>query len=145
MENFKDFSETKNVTINPANIDYSNADFAGRDVIAHFERKPKRYKIRARKAFEQEIEEENKRVTVTTFIVGATVLATTVCTLAISNEDLELSQRIGSILLGIVSSKGLYDSVKTLSESITRKLNLENAYFDKYGKEYEEKRGRSLW
>lgn len=144
MEEYNDFTEIENVTINPSKMNSDNFDFSGRNVVLHFENKSKRYKIKARKSLENQIDEESKRVILNTFMVGATVLATTVCTLAISSEDLEVSQRIGSILLGIVSSKGLYDSVKTLSESVTRKIKLENTYFDKFGVDYEEKRGRSL-
>ena len=46
MEEYKDFTETKNVTINPDNINKDYFDFTGRDVVAYFENKQKRYKIK---------------------------------------------------------------------------------------------------
>lgn len=144
MENWKDFTSTKNVTINPAKLDGIDYDYAGRGIIEHFENKPKRYKIKMRKTFENEIDEERKRVTLNSFMVGASALATIVFALSVTNADLEASQRIGSLLISSISSKGLYDSVKILNNSIKRKTKLENTYFDTYNEEYEEKRGRSL-
>jgi len=145
MEDYNDFNETQKVTINPAKMNSDNFDFVGRNVVAHFENNPKRYKIRARKAFEQEIDEERKRVTMNTFVVGGTVLVTAACALITGNEDLEIAQRMGALLMGVVSSKGVYESAKILSESLKRKVKLEDTYFEKFGQEYEEKRGRSLW
>lgn len=119
-------------------------DFTGRDVVAYFEDKPKRYKIKQKRAFEQEIDEERKRVTSNTFITGSTALATTICALSVANDELDFVQRCAFLLLTLITSKGLYDSTKILNESIKRKLKLENTYFDTYEEEYEEKRGRSL-
>ena len=143
-EEYNDFTETENVTINPSSMDSGVFSFSGRNVTANFENKPKRYKITKRKSLEHEIDEESKRITLNTFAVGATVLATTVFAISTINADLEISQRIGSLLMSLVSTKGLYDSVKILNESIKRKEKLENTYFDTYNEEYEEKRGRSL-
>ena len=105
---------------------------------------PKRYKIKSRKSLEHEIDEESKRVTLNTFAVGATVLVTTAFALSVGNDNLEVFQRLGSLLMSVISSKGVYDSAKILNESIKRKTKLENSYFDTYNEEYEEKRGRSL-
>ena len=144
MERYNDFKETKNVTINPASMDYNSFDFAGRNVVDYFENKPKRYKIKQKKSFEQEIDEERKRVTINTVITGSAVLATTLCVLSAASDELDFVQRCAFLLLSGVTSKGLYDSAKILNESIKRKLKLEDTYFDTYGEEYEEKRGRSL-
>ena len=144
MERYNDFTETENVILNPDNINKDSFDFAGRDVVAYFENKPKRYKIKQKKAFEQEIDEEAKRVTLNTIITGSTALATTICALSVANDELDFVQRCAFLLLTTVTSKGLYDSVKLLNESIKRKLKLEKTYFDTYAEEYEEKRGRSL-
>ena len=45
MDNNNDFTETKNVTINPNNIDFNSVDFTERNVVSYFENEPKRYKI----------------------------------------------------------------------------------------------------
>jgi len=134
MEKYDDFKETENVAVN-----------TDRDIVNYFENKPKRYKIRQKRAFEHEIDEEKRRVTLNAFAVGATVLATTICGMAIGNEDLDFVQRVSSFLIGIITTKGIYDSAKILNESIKRKTNLEKTYFDTYEEEYEEKRGKSLW
>lgn len=153
MENWKDFNETENVTINPSNIDEVYGDFrqtknvtinTDRDIVNYFENEPKRYKIKQKKAFEQEIDEERKRVTINTVITGGTILATTLCALSVLNNELDFVQRCAYLLLSTVTSKGLYDSAKTLNEAVKRKLKLERTYFDTYNEEYEEKRGRSL-
>lgn len=153
MENWKDFNETENVTINPTSIDKIYGDFrqtknvtinTDRDIVNYFENEPKRYKIKQKKAFEQEIDEERKRVTINTVITGGTILATTLCALSVLNNELDFVQRCAYLLLSTVTSKGLYDSAKTLNEALKRKLKLERTYFDTYNEEYEEKRGRSL-
>jgi len=153
MEKYDDFKETENVTINPTSIEEIYGDFretknvtvnTDRDIVNYFETKPKRYKIRQKRAFKQEIDEERKRVTINTVITGGTVLATTLCALSVLNNELDFVQRCAYLLLSTVTSKGLYDSAKILNESIKRKLKLENTYFDTYKEEYEEKRGRSL-
>lgn len=153
MENWKDFNETENVTINPSSIDEVYGDFSqtknitintDRDIVNYFENEPKRYKIKQKKAFEQEIDEERKRVTINTLITGGTILATTLCALSVLNNELDFVQRCAYLLLSTVTSKGLYDSAKTLNEAVKRKLKLERTYFDTYNEEYEEKRGRSL-
>lgn len=153
MENWKDFNETENVTINPSSIDEVYGDFSqtknitintDRDIVNYFENEPKRYKIKQKKAFEQEIDEERKRVTINTVITGGTILATTLCALSALNNELDFVQRCAYLLLSTVTSKGLYDSAKTLNEAVKRKLKLERTYFDTYNEEYEEKRGRSL-
>ena len=142
MEKYNDFTETQNPNIN--DINKESSQFVGRDVISYFEREPKRYKITKRKSLEHEIDEENKRINLNTFTVGATVLASAVFGLSITNVDLEISQRMGALLMTLVSTKGFYSSAKILDESIKRKLNLEKTYFDTYEEEYEEKRGKSL-
>lgn len=153
MENWKDFNETENVTINTSSIDEIYGDFrqtknitinTDRDIVHYFENEPKRYKIKQKKAFEQEIDEERKRVTINTVITGGTILATTLCALSALNNELDFVQRCAYLLLSTVTSKGLYDSAKTLNETVKRKLKLERTYFDTYNEEYEEKRGRSL-
>lgn len=153
MENWKDYNETENVTINPSSIDEVYGDFSqtknitintDRDIVNYFENEPKRYKIKQKKAIEQEIDEERKRVTINTVITGGTILATTLCALSVLNNELDFVQRCAYLLLSTVTSKGLYDSAKTLNEAVKRKLKLERTYFDTYNEEYEEKRGRSL-
>ena len=106
----------------------------------------KRYKIKRKQSLEQEIDEERKRVTINTLMLGATVLATTICAIQTGNQDLEFVQRIGSFFLTAVSSKGLFDSAVILDKSVRRKIKLEDSYFDTYGEEYinEEKIGRKL-
>lgn len=153
MKKYDDFKETENVTINPTSIEEIYGDFretknvtvnTDRDIVNYFENNPKRYKIRQKRAFEQEIDEERKRVTINTFAVGATILATTVCTILTTNPNFDTFQRIGSVLMGVISTKGICDSAKILNESIKRKLKLERTYFDTYNEEYQEQRGRSL-
>lgn len=144
MEDWKDFTETENVIINPSQLEGRDYNYAGRGIVEHFENNPKRYKIKAKKSLEHQIDEESKRVTLNAFIVGATALGTAVFALSVPNANLEISQRIGALLMSMISSKGLYDSVKILNESIKRKTKLEKTYFDTYEEEYEEKRGRSL-
>lgn len=156
MENWEDFTETQNVTIKPTEINKDNFDFVGRDVVVNKGVKTrfdfnavndkKKYKIKIRQSLEQEIDEERKRVTINTLMVGATVLATTLCAIQTGNQDLEFAQRLGSFLLTTISSKGLYDSVVILDHSVRRKIKLEDSYFDTYGEKYinEEKIGRKL-
>ena len=85
MENWEDFTETKNVTINPAKLNGIDYDYAGRGIVEHFENKPKRHKIKMRKVLENEIDEERKRVTLNTFAIGASALATVVFALSVTN------------------------------------------------------------
>ena len=121
-----------------------NNNYSERKLVSYFENEPKRYKIKKKKSLEHEIDEEAKRVTLNTFAVGATILATTVCTILTTNPNFDTFQRMGSVLMGVISTKGIYDSAKILNESIKRKTKLENTYFDTYNEEYQEQRGRSL-
>lgn len=115
--------------------------------VENLESKPKRHKIKSRKAFEEEINEEAKRVTNNAFAVGVTGLVSIVCFSSLFNVDLDIAQKIGMLLLGVVDASGLVTSTKALVESISRKAKLENTYdiyynIDEYSNS--EKRGRSI-
>ena len=100
----------------------------------------KRHKIKAKKVFEHEIDEENKRVTLNAITVGALSLGIVVCFASLGNENIELTQRVGMGMLGLVGSKGVYGSVMSLVESISRKIQLEEVYDFKFKDNNEKKR-----
>ena len=104
----------------------------------------KRYKIKMKRELENEIDSERKNVTINALVTGVAALGAITCFSLTGVNDAEFSQRVGTLLLGVASSKGVYDSVKVLTESLKRKAKLENSYFDTFGIEYEEKRGRAL-
>lgn len=140
MEKYNDFTETKNVTLNPSKHDYSYVDYAGDGIVSHFENKPKRYKIKTKKAFEHEIDQETKNVTINALVTGAFAIGTIVCFSMMNSEALEFTRKAGLFLGGVMGTGELYYSSKVLVESMKRKLKLEDKYFDTYGEEYEEKK-----
>ena len=106
----------------------------------------KRHKIKSRKRYEEEINEEKRNVTMNTIAVGATALASVVCfSTAFSGIGLETT--LSTFILGMISAGATVPSIKTLVTSISRKARLEDSYkinykIDELSKE--ETRGKSL-
>lgn len=107
----------------------------------------KRHKIKSRKKYEEEINEEKRNVTLNSIAVGATALASIVCFSATFGGDLEFERAISTFLLGTMSAGASVPSIKALVTSISRKARLENSYEINYKIDElpkEEKRGKSL-
>lgn len=106
----------------------------------------KRHKIKSKKRYEEEINEEKRNVTLNSIAVGATSLASIVCfSTAFSGIGLETT--LSTFILGMVSAGASIPSIKALVTSISRKTRLEDSYkinykIDELSKE--EKRGKSL-
>lgn len=112
------------------------------------ERKSTRHKIKSKKKYEEEIQEEKRNVSLNSLVVGATALASIVCFSVAFGGEPEFERTVGTLLLGMVSSSGSVMSLKSLVESISRKARLEDSYKINYKIDEltkEEKRGRSLW
>ena len=120
-------------------------EYIFRNGTQRYEGGQKRYKIKKKIELENEIDSERKNVTINAFVTGVAALSAITCFTLTGVNDAEFSQRVGTLLLGVASSKGVFDSVKVLTESLKRKSKLENSYFDAFGTDYEEKRGRILW
>lgn len=112
------------------------------------ERKSTRHKIKSKKKYEEEIQEEKRNVSLNSLVVGATALASIVCFSVAFGGEPEFERTVGTLLLGMASSSGSVMSLKSLVESISRKARLEDSYKINYKIDEltkEEKRGRSLW
>lgn len=111
------------------------------------ERKSTRHKIKSKKKYEEEIQEEKRNVSLNSLVVGATALASIVCFSVAFGGEPEFERTVGTLLLGMASSSGSVMSLKSLVESISRKARLEDSYKINYKIDEltkEEKRGRSL-
>lgn len=97
----------------------------------------KRFKVKSKKEFINEINEEEKNIRLNTFVVGGTALATITCLTLTGNAEIDVARRVGTLLLSFVSSKGLYDSSKVLYESMKRKTKLEDLFYSEFNEEYE--------
>ena len=111
------------------------------------ERGPKKHKIKSRKRYEEEINEEKRNVTLNSIAVGATSLAAVVCFSASFGMDFEFERTVSTFILGVISAGVSVPSIKTLVTSISRKTRLEDSYkinykIDELSKE--ETRGKSL-
>ena len=107
----------------------------------------KRHKIKSRKRYEEEINEEKKNVTLNSIAVGATSLASVVCFSASFGMDFEFERTVSTFILGMISAGVSVPSIKALVTSISRKTRLEDSYkinykIDELSKE--ETRGKSL-
>lgn len=107
----------------------------------------KRHKIKSRKRYEEEINEEKKNVTLNSIAVGATALAAVVCFSASFGMDFEFERTVSTFILGMISAGVSVPSIKALVTSISRKTRLEDSYkinykIDELSKE--ETRGKSL-
>lgn len=111
------------------------------------EREPKNHKIKSRKKYVEEINEEKKNVTVNSIAVGAAALASVVCFSASFGMDFEFERTVSTFLLGTMSAGASVQSIKALVTSISRKTRLEDSYKINYKLDEltkEEKRGKSL-
>lgn len=106
----------------------------------------KKFKIKSKIAYEEEIGEEKKRVTINSLALGITALSSIICFSSMGSSNLELSQKIGMFFLGMISSSGGISSLKALISSISKKAKLEGVYDIYYNVDKhidEGKRGRS--
>lgn len=114
------------------------------------ERTPKKHKIKNRKKYEEEINEEKRNVTINSIAVGATALASIVCFSIAFGSDLEFERTVSTFLLGTMSAGASVPSIKALVTSISRKARLEDSYKINYkideisSSMQEEKRGKNL-
>lgn len=139
-----------NELINDMNLSFSERIEVQNNLIALKEKNgldTKRHKIKSRKKYEEEINEEKRNVTLNSIAVGATALASIVCFSAAFGGDLEFERTVSTFLLGTMSAGASVPSIKALVESISRKARLENSYEINYKIDElpkEEKRGKSL-
>lgn len=111
------------------------------------ERGPKKHKIKSRKKYEEEINEEKRNVTLNSIVVGTTALAAVVCFSASFGMDFEFERTISTFFLGAISTGASVPSIKALVTSISRKARLEDSYKINYKLDEltkEEKREKSL-
>ena len=104
------------------------------------EREPKKHKIKSRKKYEEELNEDKKNVTVNSIAVGAAASAS-------FGMDFEFERTVSTFLLGTMSEGATVQSIKALVTSISRKTRLEDSYKINYKLDEltkEEKRGKSL-
>ena len=99
------------------------------------------YKIKSKKTFEHEINEESRILTTNSLVLGLASLGTVIAFTAVGAESLELSQRIGSLCLGLVGTYGVKESFQSVMDTVARKTKLENLYNHYYG---EDEKGKSL-
>ncbi len=102
----------------------------------------RKYKIKSRKAYEREINEESRNVVNNTLLVGAFALGSVLAYSAIGIESFDWAQKMGFTILGTVNIRNIAVSSQALASSIKRKSKLEDNYYMHYGKDNEE-RGRS--
>ena len=107
-----------------------------------------KHKIKSRKRYEEEINEEKRNVTLNSIAVGATSLAAVVCFSVSFGGDLEFERTVSTFILGMISAGASVPSIRALVTSISRKTILEDSYkinykIDELSKE--ETRGKSLW
>lgn len=138
-----------NELINDMNLSFSERIEVQNNLIALKEKNgldTKRHKIKSRKKYEEEINEEKRNVTLNSIAVGATALASVVCfSTAFSGSGLETT--LSTFILGMISAGASVSSIKALVTSISRKARLENSYEINYKIDElpkEEKRGKSL-
>lgn len=99
------------------------------------------YKIRSKKSYEREINEESRILTTNSLVLGLASLGTVIAFTSVGAESLELSQRIGSLCLGLVGTYGVKESFQSVKDAMARKIKLENQYEIHYGND---EKGKSL-
>ena len=88
----------------------------------------KRYKIKSRKKYEEEINEEKRNVTLSSIAVGAAALTSIVSFSVAFGGNIEFERILGTFLLGAMSAGASVPSIKALVESISRKAKIEDSY-----------------
>ena len=101
----------------------------------------KRHKIRSKKSFEHQIEEEKQNLINNAVVLGVASIGTVIAFASIGIDSLEISQRIGGFCLGLAGTRGIKESYEALVRSIAQKTKLERLYDFHYGENEMSKEG----